>query len=243
VLILSIDTCDSRGSLALLRNNAILRTISHTTNEDYSSWLLPAVNGLLADAGLRLTDVDLYAVAAGPGSFTGLRVGLTAIKAWSEVYARPIVVVSRLEALAVQAEPAGMRNDRGALIGSFIDARRGQLFAALYRQSDDSLERTGDEMVIEPSGFLAFVEEHGKDERISWVSLDPESVTETEGWRSHRERGESVQKISPVLAPIIGDLGYKRANTGQLTDALALDANYVRRSDAEIFWKGAKPTV
>jgi len=94
VLILALDTCDVRGSVAILRDESLLQVAAHTTNEDYSSWLLPSVTAVLTSAGLTLRDIDLYAVAAGPGSFTGVRVGLTTVKAWSEVYGRRIASVS-----------------------------------------------------------------------------------------------------------------------------------------------------
>src|SRR5260370_37258834 len=97
VLILALDTSDARGGVALLRDTALLHTESHDTAEGYSSWLLPAVARTLATANLNMRDVDLYAVAAGPGSFTGGRVGLTPVKACSEAYARPIASCSHLE--------------------------------------------------------------------------------------------------------------------------------------------------
>jgi len=106
VLILALDTCDSNGSVAVLRDAQVLQTLTHESSEDYSSWLLNAVTELLRAAGLSLSEIDAYAVAAGPGSFTGVRVALTTAKAWAEVYARGVAVVSRLEALAAQAAAA-----------------------------------------------------------------------------------------------------------------------------------------
>src|SRR5260221_3504966 len=124
VLILALDTCDARGGVALLREESLLHTAPHTTNEDYSSWLLPAVTRVLTSGGLTLRDIDLYAVAAGPGSFTGVRVGLTTVKAWSEVHGRPIAAVSRLEAIAQQgtgSAPSGHAT---------INTRRTQIYPA-----------------------------------------------------------------------------------------------------------------
>src|SRR5271157_4710992 len=106
-----MDTCDARGSVALLDGQNVLATAIHDNGEDYSTWLLPAVNRVLSAAGHKLTDVDLYAAAAGPGSFTGIRIALTTVKAWNEVLGKPIAAVSRLEALAVQAVGSG---DSGA---------------------------------------------------------------------------------------------------------------------------------
>src|SRR5882724_6500147 len=112
-----MDTCDSRGSVAVLRDDAVLHVVTHDSSEDYSSWLLPAVGRALEASRVEMDGIDGYAVAAGPGSFTGVRVGLTMVKAWGEVYGKRIAAVSRLEAMAMQ----------GALgrsyVAAFVDAQ------------------------------------------------------------------------------------------------------------------------
>jgi len=233
VLILALDTCDARGCVALLRGDVVLASGCHESSEDYSAWLLPAVAQTLASAGVQLADVDLFAAAAGPGSFTGLRVGLTSVKAWSELYHRPVVGVSRLEALANQADSTSQ------FIASFVDARRAQIFAALYRRSADGLQLVGEEAVIAAAQFLAFVEQQAVDEPVTWVSLDPECITREPSWAARAARGESILQAEAILAPAIARIATRRAATGELSDSLTLDANYVRRSDAEIFWKDA----
>src|SRR5258708_4315844 len=105
------------------------------SEEDYSIWLLPAVHRVLAKSSLSLAELDGYAVCAGPGSFTGLRVGLTTVKAWAEIYGKPIASLSRLEAFAVSSpEP------ESAFVASDIDARRDQVFAALYVRSGSGFD-------------------------------------------------------------------------------------------------------
>jgi tRNA threonylcarbamoyladenosine biosynthesis protein TsaB len=232
VFILALDTCDARGSIALLRDEVLLHAETHTTAEDYSSWLLPAVTRVLTATGLRLADIELYAVAAGPGSFTGVRVGLTTVKAWSEVYECPIAAVSRLEAVA--AESTGS----SPFVAACIDARRNQIFAALYRRQGASLDRIEDEMVIATDKFLDWCAAKAGPGNIDWVSSDPDCLTQSASWSSRLALNERVQEISTPLAPRIGRIGYNLALQNRLTDALTLDANYVRRSDAEIFWKG-----
>jgi len=230
VLLLALDTCDPKGSVALLRDDQVLQTLAHDGSEDYSSWLLPAVKRVLGAAGVAMTDLDAYAVAVGPGSFTGVRVGLTTVKAWAEVYGRGVATVSRLDALAVQASGAEL------YVAAFADARRGQVFGALYRRGTP-LKRIGEEMVIAPEKFLAWATDTAGTDRIHWISTQPACLTETETWATRRSMRETVSTASALLAPMIGHLGYGLAMQNRLTDALALDANYVRRSDAEIFWK------
>jgi tRNA threonylcarbamoyladenosine biosynthesis protein TsaB len=232
VIVLAIDTCDSRGSVAVLRDDPVLKVVVRETEEDYSSWLLPAVRECLESSGLQMEQVDAYAAAAGPGSFTGVRVGLTSVKAWAEVYRKRIVAVSRLEALAAEASV------ETAWVAAFFNAQRGQVFGAVYQRTGAGLARSGDEMVIAPGRFVEAAAEVSHDEKIAWVSMDPECITTDEAWKAREMLGEKVESVSAVLAPKIGRMGLAALAEGHFTDALALDANYVRRSDAEIFWKG-----
>jgi tRNA threonylcarbamoyladenosine biosynthesis protein TsaB len=232
VILLAIDTCDLRGSVAALRDDVVLKAVPHDSQEDYSIWLLPAVQACLRACGIGMKEVEAYAVAAGPGSFTGVRIGLTTVKAWGEVYGKPIVAVSRLEALAIQA------SDDNPYVSAFADARRGQVFGAVYRHEGKNLVRLGEEMVIAPGKFVETVAELSGGESVSWVSSDSESILADEAWKARQSRGERVEIVSNVLAPWIGRVGLAQLAAGRTTDALSLDANYVRRSDAEIFWKG-----
>jgi tRNA threonylcarbamoyladenosine biosynthesis protein TsaB len=232
VLVLAIDTCDSRGSVAALRDDAILAVSEHKAGLDYSSWLLPAVEGVLGQVGFKLGEVDAYAVAAGPGSFTGVRVGLTTVKAWGEVYGKPIAAVSRLEAIAAQA------TDGAARVAAFVDAQRGQVFGAIYLRGREELARVGEEMVIAPGEFVEEAVHLACGEPICWVSPDAKHLLGVAAWKERERKGERIEEVSATLAGIIGRMGAKRLREGKATDALVLDANYVRRSDAEIFWKG-----
>ncbi len=232
MLILALDTCDVRGSVALLRSDTVLQIESHHTDEDYSSWLLPAVGRVLTATRVELREVEVFAAAAGPGSFTGVRVGLTTVKAWAEVYGRGIAAVSRLEALARES------SGKAAYLAPFFDARRNQVFGALFRRGGADLARIEEEMVITADKFLDWCVAKSGGERIDWISTDPKCLAEAAQWPARLAASETIEVIFPVLAPRIGKIGYQLAREGRLIDALALDANYVRRSDAEILWKG-----
>src|SRR6478672_2536348 len=127
-----LDTADARGSVSVFQDQDEICAETHTGDLDYSSWLLPAVHRALSTSSLSLSQLHGYAVCAGPGSFTGLRVGLTTVKAWAEAYRRPIASVSRLEALTL-AQPEVQEQ----FVAAFLDARRDQVFAALYERSGD----------------------------------------------------------------------------------------------------------
>jgi tRNA threonylcarbamoyl adenosine modification protein YeaZ len=246
--LLALDTCDARGSVSVLRDAEVLQTVEHDTSDDYSIWLLPAIDRGLQASGLAFADIDVYVAASGPGSFTGVRVGLTTVKAWAEVTGKPIVGVSRLEALATLAAPAG------EFVAAFTNAQRKQIFGALYGRDSERLHRIGEEAVIAPEAFLAWVEQNYSGSGVAWISTDPEMLTETEAWATRQKedaarpvnntvnarvpqhQGIEVQSASPFLSPAIGKLGYHLATLKQFTDPLRLDANYVRRSDAEVSW-------
>jgi tRNA threonylcarbamoyladenosine biosynthesis protein TsaB len=232
MLILALDTCDARGSIAILRDGAALASGQHSVPQDYSSWLLPATDRVLSAAGVRLPDIDLFAVAAGPGSFTALRVGMTTVKAWSEVYGRPVVPVSRLEALAEQVQQPG------ELVAAFVDARRDQLYAGLFQRTANGFTLLGEESVIAPDDFLAKVSNQAQNRPVTWISLDPPALTRSPVWVDRAELGESVIPANLLVAPAIACIAIRRAAEGHGTDALALDANYIRRCDAELFSKG-----
>jgi tRNA threonylcarbamoyladenosine biosynthesis protein TsaB len=233
VLLLSLDTCDSRGSVAILRDDTTLAAVNHDCTEDYSVWLLLAVNAALQEAGVAMCDIEAYAVAAGPGSFTGVRSGLTTVKAWAEVYGKPIAAVSRLEAIAAHAW-------NGTLFSAACaDAKRGQVFGALYRRNAEMLERVGDEMVIGPGQFVELVVASAGEQRVSWASTDAGILVGAEEWCQREKLDERLETVSPFMAPAIGRMGATQIKSGRIADALTLDANYVRRADAELHWKTA----
>lgn len=238
MIVLAIDTCDSRGSVVLLRDDVALAMANHKTDEDYSSWLLPAVSEVLNKAGVKMEAVEVFGVGSGPGSFTGSRIGLTTVKAWGEVYEKPIVAVSRLDLIASHA--------RGGpeYVASWADARRGQVFGAVYRRTGDRLERIGDEMVMEPGKFVEKAAELAGGEKIAWASGDVDCMFGQKEWKARQELKEGFELVSGYLGLGIARMAAQAVSTGRYTDALALDANYVRRSDAEVFWKGgAKSAV
>ena len=229
---LLVDSADSRGCVAVFRNPELLSFEPHPADEDFSSWLLPAVQRVLFQNALSLADLEGYAVCSGPGSFTGLRVGLTAVKAWAEIYSKPIAAVSRLEALALADFESP--NPRPVFTAVFSDARRGQVFAALYKNSGEPVEP---ETVMALETFSSRSEATCGTSSILWKTPDPHLLTSLPQWPNRQAKGDVLQAIEPPFAAQLGALAHQRFVKGQTTDALALDANYVRRSDAELFWK------
>jgi tRNA threonylcarbamoyladenosine biosynthesis protein TsaB len=231
MLILAVDTSGSSGGAALVRNDTVLAERTGSSQEPCASRIFGDVSEVMRASGAAMGEVDLFAVAAGPGSFTGLRVGLTAAKAWAEVWGKPIAPVSGLEAVAAMAtEPS-------RVLAPVLDARRGQLYAAQYtRQGDltDGLERATEDVVLAPGELLDWLAENGGELPLI-VTPSPEAalaLVSAKGSRSLR-----LETVSDALAGMIGRLGWRKALRGETVDALHLSANYVRRSDAEAKWK------
>jgi tRNA threonylcarbamoyladenosine biosynthesis protein TsaB len=232
LITLGIDSCEGRGSVAVRRDGAPVSVQKHESGEDYSSWLLPAVERALRSAGATLRDVELLAVASGPGSFTGVRVGLTSVKAWAELFGIKVVGVSRLEVMARQVA------DAPGFVAASFDAQRGQVFGGLYqRDTKRGWSLIEEEMVVAPEGFVAWVTQHAGEELVHWITLDAPLFDAAPGWNERKARGEKMIQSADGLASGVAELGEERARKGKFTDPLLLDANYVRRSDAEIFWK------
>ncbi len=238
MFILSLDTSSSAGSFALLREANVLSERVSTDHEHYSASVLRETKELLDGAHISLEQIDLFAVDAGPGSFTGLRVGLTTIKGWAEVWGKPVAAVSGLEALAAQASAS---LDPGSLVAAVMDARRGQIFGSLFLAGNGwgLLERIGDEVVATADEFFEFVQVNLTGRGLVIAGASPELIGLAIGpaMERHGLHGCAVEVVSSALAPVIGKLGYAKALRGEAVDALHLDANYIRRTDAEMNWR------
>jgi tRNA threonylcarbamoyladenosine biosynthesis protein TsaB len=226
------------ASAAVLRDSEVLAEVSGSEETPYSSRLFSDITLLQSKASFQLNQVDVFAIAAGPGSFTGLRVGLTAVKAWSEVHGKPIAAISGLEAVAAASAMGGAPGDSKAhLLAPFLDARRGQIYGGIYRRLPENplgLELASDESILSLDEFLELVK--GKfPQTVDLVSPTPEVLPAAR--IAEILPGTRVIQVSAALAPAIGRLGFERAKRGNLVDSLSLDANYVRRSDAEGSWK------
>src|ERR1035437_7060067 len=240
MLILAIDTSTRVGSIAFLQDGQVLDEISSRDEPPYSMRLFRDLALLQSRAQFHMDQIDVFAVGVGPGSFTGLRVGLTAVKAWAEVHGKPIAAVSGLEAIAAQAKANGGQPRTGMeMLAPYLDARRGQVFGSIYRRvagSSTAVELVGEEAILTVEEFLSLVKGNLGAAQSLLVSPTPDVLPRT--LVDSILPGARVEEVSAILAPVIGRLAFDRASCGELVDALGLDANYIRRTDAEVFWKG-----
>jgi tRNA threonylcarbamoyladenosine biosynthesis protein TsaB len=230
VLILALDTSSPAGSLAVLRDQKVIGEISTWTDETYSSRMFRHLEFMLRELALDLKEFDLFAVTAGPGSFTGVRLGLTAAKGWAEAYQKPVVGVSALHAVAVQSHSAN------SLLVPVLDARRGQIYFGFYEQSGEHLALRGEESVAMPEEFFRAFAEQSEKKQVTIVTPAPDLFSNFRSQIENISCISTIEQVSTVLAPLVGQIGFRRAQLGQVSDSLTLDANYVRHSDAELHW-------
>jgi tRNA threonylcarbamoyladenosine biosynthesis protein TsaB len=216
MLVLGIDTSSRNGSIALVRFGSGARKLGIAGIEGgtFSAQLVPQISELLNQQRLDKDDIDGFAVVSGPGSFTGLRVGLAAVKALAEILQKPIAAVSLLEAIA------HVSGEQGEVLAT-LDAGRGEAYAAECNISESGIEIRAEHLMT-----IAEMAQSAGGHEI--VTPDPKLADLL------RERGLRASCVAYPRADVIAGLGYDRIKAGQTISVEALDANYIRRSDAEI---------
>lgn len=242
--ILAIDTCLRAGGIAALQDGTVLKAVFSRVEAPYSSRLFRDLRTLAETTGLGISDYDAYAVANGPGSFTGVRAGVTAAKAWSEVFGKPVVEVSSLEAVAAQVifpagEPKRPFPSTGSneVVCSVLDAHRGQVFGGIYRLSEARQIEPLFEGALTPNDLVSEVLSRAEDSPVRFATPSPDLLLVA--LRGSRLESSEVVAVSEELAPWVGRIAFDRLKGGMTRDSLTLDANYIRRCDAEVYWKEA----
>jgi tRNA threonylcarbamoyladenosine biosynthesis protein TsaB len=228
--LLAVDTTTKSASVALLHDTHLVALVAPQTDEQHSVQVFRNIQEAVKEGGIGLRDIDVYAVANGPGAFTALRVGLTVVKGLAEVYQKPVVPVSVLEAVCESARAEG-------LLVPIVNAYRGQVFGAVYEKVGGAIDRYRREWVLTPEDFFQnLIFEDVSAKRCTLVGPELENYAEKIQSSAFASSGREV--TSPVLADAVARRGVWKFAHGEATDALHLEANYVRRSDAELLWKG-----
>jgi tRNA threonylcarbamoyladenosine biosynthesis protein TsaB len=229
MLLLAIDTSGKHGSIALARAGE--RTGDRTADSSdvevidvvalaggtFSAHLVPQIAALLSSRGFTKRDLDAFAVASGPGSFTGLRIGLAAVKALAEVLAKPIAAVSLLEVCAFASGAQGK-------IMAALDAGRGDVYVGEYEMPTKP-GQVPRERILSKDEFLA--------QARGWDVVTPDSVLAGAAVAA----GLSASTLPPISTDVIVRLGWRKLQSGATVLPEHLEANYIRRTDAEILEK------
>lgn len=231
--VLALDTTTRAGSVALVEDDRLTAERRGDPSRTHAERLPSELLSLLEERGLGTGDVDLFAVAAGPGSFTGLRIGIATVQGLAFVHRRRVAAISALDAIA---NGAGGDCRAGALVGVWMDAQRRDVFSALYRctgrpfPSLDRFETREGPLVGDPAATLDRWAVLAGGRAIAFIGDG--AVAHAAAIRS-RLPGAAILE-PPVLAGIIGRLGAACDRAGLTVEPGAVRPLYVRRPDAEV---------
>jgi tRNA threonylcarbamoyladenosine biosynthesis protein TsaB len=223
MLLLITDTSGRNGIVALasadVSDEVQLIESVPLAGGTFSAQLVPQISALLSNHGFGKSDIGAFVVISGPGSFTGLRVGLAAIKGLAEILCKPIVSVSLLEVIALASGKEGN-------VLAALDAGRGDVYAGQYQIAGESAH-------VHKEQLLA------KDEFLSSANGYVVSTTVPVLGEMARLAGVTVVVIEPPTAEMIARVGFRKLRAHATVTPEELEANYIRRTDAEIFAKPA----
>lgn len=221
MLVLGIDTSGKQGGIALWRDGEVLDS-APIEGGTFSAQLIPLVSQLLAKNRLKKEDIDGFAVASGPGSFTGLRVGLAAVKGLAEVLGKPIATVSVLEAVAVVSGVEGK-------VLAILDAQRQEAYVGVYEAAGERAKMLREELHTQ-AGMLDRARK-ALEAGTAVVAAEPSIASVLAG------AGLECIIVERPGATKIARIGAVKLAAGETVTVEQLDANYIRVTDAEIFAK------
>jgi tRNA threonylcarbamoyladenosine biosynthesis protein TsaB len=216
MVLLGIDTSGKQGSIALARieppESPHVLGVVDLVGGTFSAQLVPQIAALLAQHEVAKEEIGGFIVVSGPGSFTGLRVGLAAIKALAEILAKPIVPISLLQIIGSLAGLTGM---------VAIDAGRNEAYVGAF---DGATGQIGEERLVSLNELTQI------SPGLTVITCDANLASQARG------NGREVKEILRPRADAVIRAGWRRIKSGQVVTPEALEANYIRRSDAEIFF-------
>ena len=220
----ALDTTTRAGSVAVAEGDRMIAVVAGDDSRTHGERLPGEMARALDQAGITREQIDLLAVATGPGAFTGLRIGLAAMQGLAMTLGKPVIGVSALDALAEQA------GDSGAdVIVPWMDAQRGDVFATLIDRSSGTTIETP--VAANPRSLVEAWRSHLAGRRAIFIGdAAARDAAIIDGMREPRWETRSPS----ALAPQIAILGHRRAQKGEAGPPHALEPIYVRRPDAEI---------
>ncbi|MCF8069733.1 MAG: tRNA (adenosine(37)-N6)-threonylcarbamoyltransferase complex dimerization subunit type 1 TsaB [Desulfobacterales bacterium] len=221
--ILALDTATKSCSVAICEDTMLLAEINTATGRTHSKHLMEMVDLTFRMAGVGLSDIDGFTVTRGPGSFTGLRIGLSTVKGLAAGMGKPVVAVSSLDVLAFQAAV------HGYTICPLLDARKGEVYGASYRFDERGLQKVTDELVFSPTDFK--------------LDTTTPSLFVGDGAKVYKDMIKDLYHDNALFVPesqgrihaaTVALLGLERFNAGSDQEVGAIIPQYIRKSDAEL---------
>lgn len=222
--ILAVDTSSTSGSIAVLDGGTLLAEVTFGNVGAHSDWLLKNIDSLFSGLGLTAKDMDLFAIASGPGSFTGIRVGVSAVKGLAWSLGKKVVGVSTLKAIALNLRYSNMT------VCPVLDARKSEVYTALYRYVNDTIYSILDDCLIEPSRLMPMLVEEALAKPVVFIGPGLKAY---EGFFRSRI-ANAVIAPEPLWHPRASVIGLLAADSAHLAvEPDLLSPLYLRRSEAE----------
>lgn len=222
-IVLAVDTTTPAGGVALLRGTRLLTEINRDSPATFSERLLPSIEFALCANGLKIQDVEGFAVAAGPGSFTGIRIGLSTIKSFAYASGKPVAAVSTLSALAHK-----LRYPPNRLICPFLDAKKSEIYAALFEYRENILQEIIPQGAYSPDAFLSCLPAH----RIIHFIGSGVDIHRFLLFQYFKDKAR-LSRRSSFIAYEVGLIGYEMLRQKKGVDIHHVEPIYLRRSQAE----------
>ena len=222
--ILAIDTCCSAATAAVLTDDRLAAEIVQNNKKTHSQNIMPMIDFMMSQAEMSIGDIDCFAAAVGPGSFTGVRIGVATVKALAHAFGKPCAAVSALHAMAYNVA------DFGGIICPIFDARRGQVYNALF----GGVRTQGNAISQELCDEL--------DERVRFAESSPEIIFLGDGLpvfadmfneRFGKRAVFAKRSLRMNLAASVAEIGYEKLLLGDVCGYAELKPMYLRLSQAE----------
>lgn len=223
--ILSIDSSTSSASCAVIEDNKLLGEITLNDKKQHSVILMPLIDSLLNNLKLTITDIDGFAVSSGPGSFTGLRIGIATVKGLSDATQKPFIGVSTLDALAFNLAYTD------GIVCPIIDALRDNVYTALYSFKDGELNKLTDYMAIHIDELISILEEKNSNS-VSFIG-DAIPKFKDKLSASFSNVYFAPNHLNLARASSLGELALSSLKNGIYDNSLTFAPIYLRKSQAE----------
>ncbi len=230
MLILAVDSSTPVAGAALVDEKQVIIESFINYKKTHSETLLPTINRILRECDCSIRDIDVLAVTAGPGSFTGLRIGMAAVKGISMAANKPVVAVSTLDTLA------GNIAGSNALVAALLDARKNEVYCAFYEASGSRPERLKEPVACTPETFISAALAMADYERKEKIILLGDGYNRYADYFDRELKDRLIPIPGHLMLPraaAAGILAAHKARQGEFADVYNLRPCYIRLSEAE----------
>ncbi|UCE72401.1 MAG: tRNA (adenosine(37)-N6)-threonylcarbamoyltransferase complex dimerization subunit type 1 TsaB [Nitrospiraceae bacterium] len=231
--ILALETATLSGSVAIVDSETgLISEVTLSIKVAHSERLMPSIQWMLQASGLSFNDIDVYAVSIGPGSFTGLRIGISTVKGLAYATGRPVVAVHTLDAFA-RALPLCAH-----FVCPVLDARKNEVYAALYKWNGPVCEKRMDECALGPADLVRELSGNVHNEKVVFLGEGAMVYKDFISEAMHSQALFAPQTVMTPSAAGVAEIAMEKLKNGDTQDPVTLTPLYIRKSEAEIRWKG-----